>query len=91
MEDTQTLEDIKPMRDVVKDYFIVAFHLCDGNKSEVSRRLKLSVRTVRQYCKDFDLNVDLPKKEIYNNEKEEVVYKGVTSDQRDKWYNRNCF
>lgn len=91
MEDTKSLEDIRPMRDVMKDYFTIVFYLCEGNKSEVSRRLKLSVRTVRQYCKDFDLKLDSTTKEIYNNKKDEVVYKSITSDQRDKWYNRNCF
>jgi transposase len=91
------VEDIKPLREFVRIYFIKVYYLCGGDRSEISKKLGISVRTVRNYCNMFDLRgckieeetIEEPIKNIHSLE--ETGYRGVTPEERDKWYNKNYF
>ncbi len=103
MEDYKPLriEEIRPLKDVLKDYFIKAFYACGGNKSEVARRLEMNVRTVRDKVVEYGLRLEpiiIPKEEVQKEpekndewEEEETGYRSITPKERDDWYNRDRF
>jgi hypothetical protein len=90
------VEDVKPLKEFIRLYFTKVYYLCEGNRSEISRKLGLNVRTVRIYCKMFNLKgykieevIVKPIKNIHSLE--ETGYRGVTPTQRDNWYNKDYF
>jgi hypothetical protein len=91
------VEDIRPLKEFIRIYFTKVYYLCEGNRSEISRKLGLSIRTVRSYCNTFNLKgykideeiIIEPIKNIHSLD--ETGYRGVTPEQRDNWYNKDYF
>lgn len=49
------MSEFKTFEDIFKDYFINCFYVCEGNRSLLKRKLKLSIRTVGNYINQYKL------------------------------------
>lgn len=89
---------VKPLEHTIKEYITKAYKQCNYCKSELARRLEINVRTVRTYCKKYNLDankvkkVPKPKKvKLPEYPRHFYCMEPVTKEQRDDWYNRDYF
>ena len=95
-----TVDEIRPMEEIVKEYFSNCFYICRGNRTEVSKHLGIAIRTARIYAKEYGLDYEELKKEKHLKDQkkhteeellEDIGHKNVTPKQRDNWYNRDRY
>jgi hypothetical protein len=98
MEENKPLriEDVRPLKKVIREYFIKAFLACGGCRSETARRLGVNVRTVRAYVAGYEfepekLEEPVKPEEPVIEEFKKTGYRSVTPKQRDEWYNKDRF
>ena len=88
-------EEILPLKEATKKYFLKTLELCGGNRTETAKILKLNPRTVRTYCKEFGVPSleSKPKTEAIPklSEEEFECIRPVTPKERDEWYNKDRF
>jgi hypothetical protein len=87
-------EDILPLKEVTRMYFLRVLDICGGNRTETARVLKINIRTVRNYCTEF--GVPSPQKQIATpdapaTDEDFNCMIPVTPLERDEWYNRDRF
>lgn len=86
-------EDILPLKEATRKYFLRTLDLCSGNRTETAKILKISPRTVRNYCREFGIPI-LAEKHRPNTvviEEDFGCIKPVSPKERDDWYNKDRF